>query len=281
MKASWVWTVFLLVIFVQGVGSYFAEDDSGMFARRPPVEMPPETGPLLPPPSVRDPVITVEEGPLTNSTGSAVAVADTGVWVTARHVVDGCDRVGIVIGNRRAQIADQIQVHPRSDLAVVWTRLEPPAMAISREPLRIDQIAFHFGFPAGEPGQAVSRLIGRETVRSVGRHRGREPAVAWAEIARIPETDRLGGISGGPAVGRSGEIIGITVAASKRRGRIITTDPGSLDSLLQSANVRPNGYRSARLNEAGPTTENFVAYGTALRRQLTVAQVICRVFKDR
>jgi serine protease Do len=280
MKAGRIWGIFLLIIILQTAWSWW-EEGGDLEERRPPVAVEAETGPLLPPPSSRDPVVTVEEGPLTNSVGSAVAVTDNGVWVTARHVVDGCDRVGIVIGNKRAQIADRIKIHPKSDLAIVWTRLSPPAMSLSREPLHVNQAGFHFGFPAGQPGQATSVLLGRETIRSVGRHRGREPAVAWAEVARYPETDRLGGISGGPAVNRAGEVVGITVAASVRRGRIITTDPASLDELLKAVDVHPNGHPSPQLSAAGPTTQNYIEYGTALRRQLTVAQVICRVFQNK
>ena len=271
--------VFVLVIITQAIGSWLENDSGGFVSRRPPIELAPDGGPEIPPPRVLDPVADIEVGPKRNSVGTAFAIRDDGVWLTARHVVDGCDKVGIVVGDRRAVAANRVEINQRADMAILWTRGSSPAMAISRTPLRENQAGYHFGFPGSQPGQATSTLIGRLRARSVGRYYMTEPAIAWAETARVPDTDRLGGISGGPAVNSRGEIIGVTFAGSERRGRIFTTAPQSMDQLLDAAKIRPNGRPSASLNLGGPTAANFVEYGNALRRQLTVAQVICRVFE--
>ena len=113
-------------------------------------------------------------------------------------------------------------------------------------------------------------------MRTTGRYRHTEPVIAWAELRRVPLTESLGGISGGPALNANGEIVGVTVASSKRRGRVYTTAPISMDQLLSQAKVEPNGLPSAGLNTS-PADSNFIDYGIALRRQLTVAQVICRI----
>ncbi len=117
-------------------------------------------------------------------------------------------------------------------------------------------------------------------MRTTVRYRHTEPVIAWAERRRSPQTDTLGGLSGGPALNAKGEIVGVTVASSKRRGRVMTTAPSSLETMLSMARVQPAGIPSAGLN-AGPRNGNFIEYGTALRRQLTVAQVICRVGSGR
>ena len=271
--------VFVLVIITQAIGSWLESDSGSPVSRRPPIELAPDGNAELLPPGRFDPVADIEVGPKRSSVGTAFAIRDDGVWLTARHVVDGCDRVGIVVGERRAVAADRVEVNSRADMAILWTRGNVPAMAISRDPLRVNQAGYHFGFPGSQPGQATSKLIGRLKARSVGRYRITEPAIAWAETARVPDTDRLGGISGGPAINSRGQIIGVTFAGSKRRGRIFTTAPLSMDHLLSAANISPNGRPSAGLDLGVPTAENFVAYGEALRRQLTVAQVICRVFE--
>ena len=56
----------------------------------------PESSGFLPPPSVYDPEILVEVGPQSSGLGSAFAISPDGWWITARHVVDACSRVGII-----------------------------------------------------------------------------------------------------------------------------------------------------------------------------------------
>src|SRR5207302_1917793 len=55
-------------------------------------------GALLGPASPFDPAVTVDvpdhEGP---ATGTAFSVVSSGVWVTARHVVDGCRQAALVV----------------------------------------------------------------------------------------------------------------------------------------------------------------------------------------
>jgi len=276
------WLALGMAVAFMAVAGYFEEREDKPRSRRPSAsleEAPPRQAPeglTLPGPSSRDPVFTIETGDKSNSTGTAFAIRQDGVWLTARHVVDGCDGVGLVVAPRKAYRVTRVLPHPRADMAVLWTRTQAPALSISADALHERQAGFHFGFPQAQPGQASSMLIGRLNMRTVGRYRHTEPVVAWAERQRYPETEELGGISGGPALNAKGEIVGITVASSKRRGRIMTTAPVSLESMLSLAGVQPEGNPSAGLN-TGPHESNFVDYGTALRRQLTVAQVICRV----
>lgn len=279
-KKAWL-ALGLAIAFMVAAG-YFDKNQEKPDFRRPPAhieEAPPPKepeGPRLPGPSTFDPTFTIETGDKANSTGTAFAIRDDGVWMTARHVIDGCDKIGIIVAPRKAYRVSSVQVHPRADMAVLRTGTQAPALAISAETLHEHQPGFHFGFPQAEPGEVASLLLGRLNMRTVGRYRHTEPVVAWAERSRYPETDTLGGISGGPALNAKGEIVGVTVASSKRRGRIMTTAPVSMESMLSLAGVRAAGTPSAGLN-TGPSDGNFVDYGNALRRQLTVAQVICRV----
>jgi serine protease Do len=59
-----------------------------------------------------------------------------------------------------------------ADLALLRTDQAPAALALdtSERQFQIGQRAFHVGFPQGRPGEAYSRLIGRETLVARGRY---------------------------------------------------------------------------------------------------------------
>ena len=125
----------------------------------------------------------------------------------------------------------------------------------------------HVGFPQGRPGEAYSRLIGRETLIARGRYTVQEPVLAWAEIGRTSGLrGTLAGISGGPAIAANGQVIGVTVAESTRRGRIYTAAPASILRLLHVEHVDAEGAPAQRL-----TPQNYGEQSDGLRRSLAVA----------
>ena len=62
---------------------------------------PPELGPMLPSETPRDERVVVNVKRADSGIGTAFAIDEKGRWMTARHVVDSCDEVGIDIGNRK------------------------------------------------------------------------------------------------------------------------------------------------------------------------------------
>jgi S1-C subfamily serine protease len=229
-------------------------------------------GPALPGPSPFDPQVLVE-APLQaqQGVGTAFAVDDAGVWLTARHVVDGCTKVAIVAGFGR-MLRAEYRIHPGADLAVMTTRQAPEPLPVE-SPLtpRRGQRAFHLGFPPGKPGEATSRLIGRETLVVQGRGERSEPVLAWAETGRTDGLrGTLAGLSGAPVLDAQGEVIGVTVAEAPRRGRIYTTAPETFVQALEEA--PPD-----RLGGGGEpiTVENYGRVADGLRRDRRVAQVLC------
>ena len=274
------------LMLARGGGGPVREDDRlrrpepGRFersvARQPPLQ---DAGrDSLDAPSVRDPAFRVAIPAETrNSIGTAFSLDRRGTWMTARHVVDGCARVLIVTEPRRGLRVDRTYIHPRADLAILQTRAGATALALTRQKLRRGQTGFHFGFPDGKPAAVQSVLIGRRQMRSVGRYHVVEPVVAWADRVRVPDSHGgLGGISGGPALDANGAIVGVTVAGSKRRGRIYTTALSSIASALDRSGVGSGigagqgGGRRDRIDG-----RNFASIGAALRRRLTVALVYC------
>lgn len=233
-------------------------------------------GPVLPPPSRQDPVMIInlaEEK--RNSTGTAFSIDRNGTWMTARHVVDGCREVFLITAPRRGMKVSRVWIDRRSDLAFLRTRSGRTPMQFRAEPLAQNLKGFHFGYPKGRPGDVSSVLLGRRRMRVIGRYRTEEPVVAWAETRRIPDTEgHLGGISGGPAVDSQGRIVGVTVAGSKRRGRVYTTAPVAMREALARARL---SAQTARGPVMSVNAGDFNSVGRRLRRSLTVAQVYCRV----
>jgi serine protease Do len=233
----------------------------------------PEIGAFLPPPSIYDPEVLVEVGPVASGLGSAFAISEQGWWLTARHVVDACERVGIIVGHGAATPVVDVRVAPFADIALLKTERAPASLAIdtSERRFQVGQRAYHVGFPQGRPGEAYSRLIGRETLVARGRYNIEEPVLAWAELGRTSGLrGSLAGISGGPAIAANGQVIGITVAESARRGRIYTAAPSSILDLLRVEQVDAEGTPSPRL-----TPDNYGQQSDDLRRDLVVAQVVC------
>ena len=287
---SRLWFIFLPTLLIQVYLAYFQDDGPPQFRRPPATQIVPapqarapkqvplrhQTGAVLRPRSSLDPSFTVDVGEKGDSTGTAFSIRNDGIWFTARHVVDGCNRVGLQVDQRRAAKVQKVQSHPKADIAVLWTRGGKPGIAIASAPLRVNQHGYHVGYPEGKPGQVISSLIGRRNMRTIGRYRHTEPVVAWVERARHPVTQSLGGLSGGPAFNAAGEIIGVTVAASKRRGRVFTTAPATMDDMLFLAKIQPAGSPSGGL-QIRPSDGEYVQYGEKLRGELIVAKVLCLV----
>jgi serine protease Do len=204
--------------------------------------------------------------------GTAFSVGESGRWLTARHVVAGCDRVALIVAEGRGVLA-RVATDRANDLALLQTDGGAPGLAVASNPhLESGDRAFHPGFPGGRPGEATSRLLGIETLP--GQRRGERPmnVLAWAQSGRTMGVGgSLAGLSGAPVIDARGMVIGMTLAEQPRRGRIYTTLPQTLAHSLAKAKLAPAG---APIGDA-VTTENYFRIADALRRDLRVAQVIC------
>lgn len=269
--------IFVVVALLIGALTAGRPDDRGAepprqdSARRP---LPIESGRdrPLPPPSSRDPEIRVEIGPKQDSTGTAFAIAPD-LWMTARHVADGCGKIGILTGPRQGVRGRDIVVHRNADLALFRARVPAQAVAVAGDDLRVGQTGYHFGFPGGEPGAVRSSLLGRGTLRASGRYSTREPVLAWAEVQRVPDRDEpLSGISGGPVFDSGGRLVGVHVAGSVRRGRSFTTAPQSMRELWERTGIRP---RTAGGPVPAMNPDDFAAVGNRLRQDMVVAKAVC------
>lgn len=236
---------------------------------------PPEAseGLTVGPASPFDPEVVVDvPGQTSPGAGTAFSVNDSGVWVTARHVVDGCATAAIVVGEGRG-VAAQVKIDPRGEAAILTTDGGAPPLPLAlAEGLHRGERAFHPGYPQGRPGEATSRLLGRENLVVRGRGARTEPVLVWAETGRTDGLEgTLGGLSGSPALDSAGRVIGVTVAESPRRGRIYTTAPETVAAAIAYSGRRPSLLAPAE----SINTDNYGRVADALRRDLRVAQVVC------
>ncbi|THD74351.1 MAG: serine protease [Phenylobacterium sp.] len=230
-------------------------------------------GALLGPASPFDPSVVVEVATKAEpASGTTFSIADTGVWVTARHVVDGCTQTAIVVGPGRG-VAAKVAIDPQGEAAILTTDGGAPPLPLNLgAPLRRGERAFHPGFPQGQPGEATSRLLGRETLVVRGRGARLEPVLVWAEAGRTEGLKgTLGGLSGAPVLDDQGRVIGVTIAEAPRRGRIYTTVPETVQGALQT--LRQPVAASAVSEPISP--DNYGRVADDLRRALRVAQVVC------
>ena len=266
------WLVYAVVVAALLFGALSRRERADAPAPPPPVEGQGNT--LLGPATPFDPQVEItvpdDQKP---STGTAFSVGDSGVWVTARHVVDGCPSAAIVVGDGRG-VAATVRIDPTGDAAILTTDGGSAAlpMGIRSAELRRGERAYHPGFPQGKPGEATSRLLGRETLVIRGRGERREPVLVWAEVGRTDNLKgTLAGLSGAPALDSAGRVIGVTVAEAPRRGRIYTTTPETMAEALKAS---PNLSAGMAVGET-INTENYGRVADSLRRDLRVAQVVC------
>jgi len=233
------------------------------------------TAPLLPEASEYDPEILVDVGPQSTNAGTAFSISREGWWLTARHVVDACKSIALMVGGGLAAPVQETRFVDGADIALIRTVPGEGALALSFDEsrFRLGQLAFHLGFPQGAPGEAASRLLGRERLVAHGRYTVDEPVLTWAEVGRSSNLfGSLAGISGGPVLDTQGRVIGVTLAESVRRGRLYTASPQTVRRLLEQHGVRARGAVAGRLSES-----NYGYSHDALRQKLSVAQVVCVV----
>ena len=209
------------------------------------------------------------------SVGTSFAVSEAGVWVTARHVVQGCTD----IAERGPNGWDAVRVawvHPHADMALIRSQGAPTHFALANDDIVSNQDGYAFGYPQGRPGSVHGHLIGRTQIRSPGLFTGTAPTLAWAEVERQPAfKGSLGGISGGPLLDANGRVLGVVVAEIPRRGRFETLAPEVLREVAAHGRLVPPTSHApvvVSLPEA-----DFGRVGDELREQYAVSQVACAV----
>ena len=228
-------------------------------------------------------IIRERGGKPKTTVGSALAIAPNGVWLTARHVVEGCRDVIVQGGLKNGRPAylrsTKVTLHRTADVAVIRS----PHTDHGRKPFNLAKRgdkakqAYHIGFPRGKPGAVHSRFLGRQKVRRQRRSEGSESVLVWAEISRIPNfSGALGGISGGVVVDRTGAIIGTNSAGSARRGRLLTSRPETLRDIVRQSGETVAPAPKTRPVIAELNSKSYPAFAKSVIQGRRVVRVICK-----
>jgi len=221
-----------------------------------------------------------DDGKARSSVGSAFSVARRGVWLTARHVVEGCSKAAIQTASKKYVRINKTVLHPNADVAILLTNGGPEELSLAGG-MGSGRDGYNVGFPTGQPGAVHARFIGEMTLRHIDRsqrNKGyRERVNAWAERSRIPNrSGSLGGLSGGAVLDEQGRVVGIVQAESSRRGRIMTAQPSTIKDMFRLANI---AYPSANGAASGLTLSKD-GYPNVARNLITsvrIAKVFCLV----
>lgn len=270
------WLVYVLALGVV-VYALMQAGDHREYAPAPPPEVFEKDGPFLPEPSMLDNRILIQVEEPRAGIGTAFAVDNSGRWLTARHVVEGCDEVGVLIGPNTYVPVTRVETDPNYDLALITTdrSLRAPPMDLA-SPLKVGQQGYHVGYPQGRPGEVSTRLLSRSRLISRGYRRGEEPVLAWVETGRTRGlVGSLGGLSGGPVFDQNGLVRGVIVAESPRRGRIYTAAPSAISEFLEK-----RGIGASTVSNGGGLSFDSNTYDSSadlVRRELQVVKVACSI----
>lgn len=265
------WVIYALVLGVVLWAIFSGGSDD---APPPPPEAITEEGAMLPPPSAFDERVLVQVTSPKSGIGTAFAINNEGQWLTARHVVEGCNDVSLLVAPGQYAPARSVVISEQFDLALIETETSPnPAPINTENDLTIGSYGFHVGYPQGRPGEAASRLLARSNLISRGRRSSSESVLAWAETGRTRGLmGSLGGLSGGPVYDKDGNVRGVIVAESARRGRIYTASPETVAEFIKATGADTLGELPREFS-----TSTYGREADHARRNLQVVKVACSV----
>jgi len=147
--------------------------------------------------------------------GSGFFITDQGYILTNNHVVEGTKEVSIVLSDGSEQTAAIVGTDPYSDIAVLKTEGQVPAIATlgNSDVLNPGESVIAIGSPLGNFKNTVTVGVISATGRSIDTGNG-------YQIEDLIQTDAAinHGNSGGPLVDLAGEVIGINTLIVRDSG---------------------------------------------------------------
>ncbi len=212
-----------------------------------------------------------------SGTGTAFYIG-SGMWLTARHVINKCQKV-LIKEKSNQYLVEKIVIHPNSDLAIFWysTTNKPNKFSISTN---VSPSSFVSGFPGGNPGDAVLSLAGFMAMEQ-RRYNILEKHSIFAVIERHPQyLDSFGGISGGPSFDSSGNLNGVVVAEFVRRGLLASVSTKQISWLIaatKKGTYFPKYFESVHERNlmVSVNPDSFQSIGKKLRKEGTISQLFC------
>lgn len=149
--------------------------------------------------------------------GSGVILSDAGLIVTNNHVIDGADKLEIILNDNRTFEAEVLGTDPATDLAVLKieaTDLSPVKMGES-DSLKVGEWVLAVGNPFGLTSTVTAGIVSAKA-RSISSVAGMQQQGVESFI----QTDAAvnPGNSGGALVNLAGELVGINSAIYSQTG---------------------------------------------------------------
>ncbi|MBO6521023.1 MAG: Do family serine endopeptidase [Rhodospirillales bacterium] len=149
-----------------------------------------------------------------NSLGSGVIVSPEGLVVTNQHVIEGADKIIVVLADKREFEAQIVVSDDKTDLSVL--RVDPggeplPALEIrDSDELKVGDLVLAIGNPFGV-GQTVTSGIVSALARAIGND---------TELKSFIQTDAAinPGNSGGALLSMDGKLVGINTSIFSKSG---------------------------------------------------------------
>ena len=158
---------------------------------------------------------------------SGIVWSDDGIVVTAHHVVERDDRIGVGLADGKQVDAELVGRDPTTDLAVLRVEGAQPSSAKSAQ---VDDLSVgHLVLALGRPGRTVQATLG--IVSALGTS---WRTAAGGTIDRYLQTDVVmyPGFSGGPLVDADGKVLGLNTSAL--RGVSLTIPSLTVDRVVES-----------------------------------------------
>lgn len=153
--------------------------------------------------------------PPRQGSGSGVIISSDGYIVTNNHVIEGADKIDVVLYDKRSYVADVVGTDPSTDLALVKinaTKL--PAIEIGNsDDLKIGEWVLAVGNPFNLTSTVTAGIVSAKA-RNINILGG------GSSIESFIQTDAAvnPGNSGGALVNTKGELIGINTAIASQTG---------------------------------------------------------------
>ncbi len=230
-------------------------------------------GAALPPPSEFDSPVMVTASARQDGSGTAFAIHSEGYWLTAKHAVAGCETVRLHIRSNAYIESQDIRLHPDYDLALIKADYAPDPVSLDlRSDLIVGSEGYFVGFPKGAPGEAAGLLHKRSNLQSSGPRRTKDSVIVWTELGRTSGIGpSLAGISGGPVYDQAGQVRGLVLAESPRRGRIYSAAPHTIKAFLDDQGLDIQGTPAGAF-----TTRTYGAASDRVRRHGQVVKLACQ-----
>lgn len=162
-----------------------------------------------------------EGEPVQQGLGSGVIISADGYIVTNNHVVDGADRLDVVLNDNRTFNATVIGTDPVTDIALI--KIEADGLHAIRmgdsDDLKIGEWVLAVGNPFGFTSTVTSGIVSAKA-RSISSNTGNRRRNGQMGVESYIQTDAAvnPGNSGGALVNLNGELVGINTAIYSNTG---------------------------------------------------------------